>query len=434
MNRFVKKNFMLVLVLSVALILVAFLLALAAVQHTRMASYIAKTEELRQQIAALHKQKPVPVRENEFPLRKNAELYTEAANKLENYFGQPFKPAMDAFLAKLNEKRLPKFQEPWTCESLRDAFRDGIDGGKGWKDIPADNYAEQRMYCENFRLNNFSNWNEALQVFRTQIEKVTTEPLNSDSTVNEIILAQLGVPRTMEHKLQRLNRFLDDYRLKLLDINNKLGVETEASDFTFPAAKRLFTKEQFPLVSFHMDVIGDIYNRICKTDLRQLENIKKRPLEGVQEGSFMRYDYSIEVIGTMAEVRKFIKNLEDAYRERRLYVVRSVFLYQLKDEAKNYISQEDVDEKNADSTAPQEETAGRRGRRAAVKQTENTQEPTMSETLKKRLEANRLAEIEREKSLLPTQRSSYGRLIIGEEKECRAVIDISYIVKPIQAI
>jgi hypothetical protein len=58
----------------------------------------------------------------------------------------------------------------------------------------------------------------------------------------------------------------------------------------------------------------------------------------------------------------------------------------------------------------------------------------MSEALKKRLEANRLAEIELEKAKKPTERSSYGRLVIGEDKECRAVIDISYIVKPIPVI
>ena len=41
---------------------------------------------------------------------------------------------------------------------------------------------------------------------------------------------------------------------------------------------------------------------------------------------------------------------------------------------------------------------------------------------------------EREKAKKPTERSSYGRLLVGEEKECRAVIDISYVVKPIPAI
>lgn len=443
MNRFVKKNIMLVLVFCVALVLVAFLLGLAAVQHARMAKYIKKTEELRDQIKTLHQQKPVPVKENERPLKVNTELYNKAADEIEVYFEQPFKPAVEAFIAELNKKRLPQFKEPWTLERLREAFRDGVpdkDGNqKGWKDIPADSFPEQQMYFENFRLHNFSNWNAAIHVFRENLEKLTTEPLNSDTTVNEILLAQLGVPRVMGFNPLRMNRFLDDYRLKLLDLNNKLGVETAASDFTFPGEKdkRLFTKEQFPLIPFHMDVIGDLFSKICKTELRQLENIKKRSFEGTQEGSFMRYDYSLEVIGTIGEVRKLVKLIEGAYAERRLYVVRSVFLYQLKDEAAEYISPEDVeDDKNANNDTPSpSETTGRRGRRGArAKQQENTQEPTMSETLKKRLEANRLAELEREKSLKPTERSSYGRLLVGEEKECRAVIDVSYIVKPIPAI
>ena len=443
MNRFIKKNIMLVLVFCVALVLVAFLLGLAAVQHARMARYIKKTEELRDQIKTLHQQKPVPVKENERPLKVNTQLYNKAADELEVYFGQPFKPAVDAFIAELNKERLPKFKEPWTLERLREAFRDGVpdkDGNqKGWKDIPAKgSYPEQRIYFESFRLDNFSNWDKAIQVFKEKLEKLTTEPLNN-TAANEILLAQLGVPRVMEMKLSRMNHFLDDYRLKLLDLNSKLGVEPAASDFTFPGEKdkRLFTEEQFPLIPFHMDVIGDLFSKICKTELRQLENIKKRSFEGTQEGSFMRYDYSLEVIGTIGEVRKLVKLIEGAYAERRLYVVRSVFLYQLKDEAAEYISPEDVeDDKNANNDTPSPvETTGRRGRRGArAKQQENTQEPTMSETLKKRLEANRLAELEREKSLKPTERSSYGRLLIGEEKECRAVIDVSYIVKPIPAI
>ena len=124
---------MLVLVFAVTLVLVAFLLAVAAIQHARMDSYIAKTNELRQQIETLHKQKPVPVRENERPLKENTKLYEKAANDLEVYFGQPFKPAMDAFIAELNKKRLKKFEEPWTVEKLRDVFRDGFDDKKAGK-------------------------------------------------------------------------------------------------------------------------------------------------------------------------------------------------------------------------------------------------------------------------------------------------------------
>jgi hypothetical protein len=436
-NRFIKKNMMLVLVFAVTLVLVAFLLAVAAIQHARMDSYIAKTNELRQQIETLHKQKPVPVRENERPLKENTKLYEKAANDLEVYFGQPFKPAMDAFVAELNKKRLKKFEEPWTVEKLRDVFRDGFDDKKGWKDIPAESFPEQQMYFEDFRLKNFSNWNEALQVFKAKLGSLTTEPLDSDTVVNEILLAQLGVPRIMGFNPIRMNRFLDDYRLKLLDLNNKLAVEEKAADFTFPGDKdkRLFTKEQFPLIPLHMDVIGDIFSRICKTELRQLENFQKRSFEGTQEGSFVRYDYSIEVIGTIGEVRKLIRLLENAYLDRRLYVIRSVFLYQLKDEAAGFISLEDTeDSKDSANNNPQPEprAGGRRGTRAA--QQPKTEEPAMSETLKKRLEANRLAELEREKAKKPTERSSYGRLLVGEEKECRAIIDVSYVVKPIPAI
>jgi hypothetical protein len=438
MNRFIKKNIMLVLVFSVALVLVAFLLVLAAIQHARMASYMKKTEELREQIATLHKQTPVPVRENEAPLKQNTALYNQAADSLESYFGRPFQPALDAFIAELNKDRLPKYKDqPWTVERLREVFRDGPEGGKGWKDIPAKNFSEQQLYFENFRLVNFKNWDRALQVFRKEMEKLTTEPLNSETTINEILLAQLGVPRVMGLQPLRMNRFLDDYRLKLLDLNNKLGVEPGASDFTFPGEKdkRLFTEEQYPLIPFHMDVIGDLFSRVCKTELRQLDNVKKRSFEGTQEGAFVRYDYSLEVIGSIAEVRKLIKIIEDAYKDRRLYIVRSVFLYQLKDEAATFVSPEDVaEDKNSGSSNVPDETSGRRGRRARRDNQEDKQEPAMSEALKKRLEANRLAEIELEKAKKPTERSSYGRLVIGEDKECRAVIDISYIVKPIPAI
>lgn len=149
----------------------------------------------------------------------------------------------------------------------------------------------------------------------------------------------------------------------------------------------------------------------------------------------MRYDYSLEVIGSISEVRKLVRIIEDAYQDRRLYIVRSVFLYQLKDEAATFVSPEDIaEDKNIGSNNTPDEPSGRRGRRARSNKQENKQEPAMSETLKKRLEANRLAEIEQEKAKKPTERSSYGRLVIGEDKECRAVIDISYIVKPIPAI
>ena len=492
MNRFVKKNMILLLVLGSASVLVLFLLVLAVIQHSRMDEYMAKTDELRNQIRSLIEQTPAPVKGNELPLKENTKMYNKAADQLERYFGRPFAPAMDAFIKTLASGQ-PKpadpeeEYEPLTLEKFREDFFNGDKENpienfpEGWKGIGAESFAQQQMYYRLFQ-RKYKKWNEAMQNFRALASQVTTEPL-TDSSVNELFLSVLGVPRVMNFDPKKLKQYMEDYRLKLLDINSKLIVEAGAMSFSFgtgnetssgsenmgrtsrfggAAVSRFggggggnsatgaaelpaFTKDEYPLIPFHMDVIGDIFNRICQTEVRVVENIKRRSFAGVEEGSFVRYDYSVEVIGPISEVRKLVHLLEEGYQQNRMYVVRSVFLYQQSDEAAAYITPgEVVSEEEANNgmnpmNAPA--TTGRRGRRQTMMQNSPDAGMMMSpdgmgmtESAQQRAERRRLAEIEREKSLEPTKRSSYGRLLVGAVKECRAVVDISYIVKPIPVI
>ena len=448
MNRFVKNNLVLIIVLGISLVATIGLLVWTTMQYLQMWQYITQTEKLREEIANLIKKTPAPVEGNIPLIETDRKLYARIAEQIRKPFGHPLQPALEQFISVLRRENGEKV----TLEAFKSEF------AAEW--TKSDKFAEQELYYNLFK-RNFRNWDEAMQVFRAMAEKATAEPIN-DGNVDEIFQSALGVQRKLGGKPENLLRMMTNFRDGMLALTkDKIQFDSEeATYFSFSftnigtgvapsedsprgfgpsgsasSSSSGYLLEDYPVIAQHWEILSDIVKRSTESGITSFVSFRKRDIQPEKSGSFDVFHYSIEVTGTMESIRALVGILDQAYHENRVYVVRSVFLYQLEDDALALVNPEVAAIKEAE-TARQRNMPGAfpsatgrsgrgRGRGYNTPSKPASTEETASEIEKRKAEL--LAE--QEKSLPYYHRSGYGIPVVGRNGLCRAIIDVEYIME-----
>lgn len=429
MKRFIKNNLLLIIIISLALLVSLGLLVYAVLVHIEMLNYNEQIEKVRNDISKLNNEKPKPVAENINRLKADSKIYTKKAEELRHHFGFVYQAAVDAFIAKLGAKN--EDGSKMTFRQLSEKFRSDYDK------IDVKNVAEQGVFYRKFQ-RDYPNWSEAVKAFGETAKNITSEPLNERS-VDELLLAAMGIPRYMEHRLDNLDRFMSAYRVKLVEManNNKVYLNPASSYFSFNSAgsgtgAQGYTTEEIPVIATQWDIIGDIFKRLIESDIKSVESINKRSITGEQIGDYKVFIYTFEVVGTLPNIRKFVENLNKAYADNRIYVVRSVFLTAVSDDARlilHPVEEPVVEEKkdvNPEAGMMPQEFNTRSGRRTSRTNINPDTMPgpatDVSSGKKPKIDWN-------EENKKPyNERYGYGDILIGGKKECKASIVIEYVV------
>ncbi len=438
MKRFVKNNLVLLIVLGVTLIVVLGLLVFAVMEHARMYSNFTQAENLSKQISELIKQKPAPVAGNIEPIQAEMALYKEKAEKMRARFGNLEKPALEAFAKTLGVK-LPELQAAFRTAWEGDASRNALGG-------------RYRFY--NRFKKDYPKWDEAREVFRQEYQKVTPEPL-TPANLDEVLLAALGLQRNMDGDPQKCMRFMWTMRSHMVDVFTENGEKNDkgekratsiigdAGSFGFDY-KALPLPENIPNIVRNWKVIGDLVTRLSKAGLDSLNSFKIRNLAGERVGDYIIYHYTLSVTGDISDIRSFVKSLNDAYKENRIYVVRSAFLYADSDGAQNVFRERaaeaerlrlELESGGAGGPGNPQDMSGdnRRNRRdtrrgapdmppemmpgARPEDQQQPQQPTKT-----------AAQLREEILKMPYEkRPNYGKIVFGGSQKCEAVLDIEYI-------
>ena len=381
MNRFVRNNIFLIVACAVACAAAGVLLVFSIIRYTEMARCIAEIEQFRQQIIDLGKKKPAPVDENKPLIKKDIKLYGKLADEIESYFKPGNRAVAERFVSILNEG-IAKKEEKLTSEKFVQEFREI------WsKDLPA---AERDMQFSNFK-DRFPNWNSAVAAVMPEFQKLTTEPLDEDATV-ELIFSALGVPQTMREDPDNMLKFIKKYQAELVKMMSNIAFDnskTRVDWFGFeadPTAASITQKyknpqSHYPALAKVWDIYGDVVKRIvsCKKTIkdekgnvipwsREAENrltrgkvkftIEGDKIEtfagiflraamapdtnaetaanavlGDERGSLQVYRLRLQVSGSLTGIRQLVKAFDEAYKERRIYVIRSIALFAVRDGA-----------------------------------------------------------------------------------------------------
>ena len=469
MNKFAKKNIMLVAVLVGSGVVAAGLLICAGVVWIALSQQIKNTQNVKNKVKTLVNAELAPGVENEARVKTSIGIYKAAATKLRTRFVPPLQPAVDEFIKELqppiaqrlseeqreklrihpeNESELTPEQisklpmRKLTQAEFKEFFRETFESDPANSDeVQRKTLATQNFFIPGFR-RRFPNWNAALAKFIAKAKTLTSEPIGQTNDV-ALLLYAIGFPRAIPNE-QEFARHMESFRAAIVQKAEaaKLEVMPAAANFLIGGGDSNnasiasgFSATDIREIFFQWDVFGDIIDNLCKSGVRTIYNIRLRnfaesPEEGRKlgsysesVGSFKFYHYTIEVSGTLKSIRELCTNLDNSYKHSRPYVVRAVTLYAEENGAALLMGQNQIKENRTQSRDEEENTVGRRRRRRNVESTADAEKEQQVDP-----EELRAQEEARIKALPIEQRPGYGVVLVGAGDTYRAMIDFDYVV------
>ena len=427
MSRFTKKNLTMIIVLSICSVIAFVFFVFAIIKYIEMDGKISEIQKLSDKKKQFKNYNPRPELANKPIIENNATLYVNALEKLLLYFKNPLSPAVDEFIkVVMVDKKYDNLEE------ARKAFLEKYNSVME----KAKNTAEKQLYFEEFKKSFSSKWDKGINAFVAKAKKVTLEP-ELEKKADEVVLAAMGIPRMFQYNFNHFKQYKETYRNKIISLMQE-RVMPDAEFFGLPKTEDYVDEKEYPSISTHLDLISHLVNYIGSTKVSQLLAFQIRKPSGtyassiIENGSYRVTHYTFEVVGSMAELRKLSKTLEQAYKNHHVFIVRSVFLY-AKESELSMINQtlapavaEDNDKEVVAKVVTQSES--RRGRRG---RSFNRQEPVADvnknseaeELARRRAEAERLFK-EQQAKLSYQDRVGYGEVQVGESNEFHAIFDI----------
>jgi len=393
--EFIKKNVVMVIVLSVALLIGITLSYMTLMKHRDMTKSMHEVEKIKEEIKSLIKQRPAPLAENLRRIKDDTTVFDKKLKEVRSLFGQPYKDALLVFaktIGMTEEELLESFRSFWRKEAKKGSnqfqllikFRSTLDQEK---------------------------LDAAMKEFTNAVQANTVEIVDQ-SNIDEFLLAALGLPRTMSDVNCKTYIFAMQRGLTLKLTGNKekiseSGDTTAAADITkFPFGfseydTKMPLYEDIPLIIKHWVMLEDLVNRLIRADIRQIDVVNKvNGLNGEEDKGFIKFRYSITLSGDMDSIRKFVNSLQEAYKENKIYIIKDISLDKVADDAKKITETKPAARENA----PREHREPRDPKDKAAK-----------------------AEEEEEK--LPfNQRRTYGQPVLGVSKVCKAVVEFDYVI------
>ena len=475
-----KKNRLLVVSLSAAIVVALGLFVYAVIEIVSWSGYMERTEKARESVRKLVRQRPAPGKENEERIKKDIVVYKKAAEGLHRSFQSPLQPALQAFFETLEAPRIEvltdeekeQFKVPGTgIEADEENNQKAVPlkiRKLSQEDFVKFFRARFEQYCSaNGKLENelntmatlmefigsckqifpLGNWDKAIATFRRGVKPLTVEPVNTSNEI-AVLLSALGFPRRGPGSTDELKRHTDAFVAEIRQVatENKLELLFDISDSFVggtSVAKNSVADKDYPIAYFHWDVFGDIVSRLGKAEMSSLQNVFVRCGESSEEnssggkmlnleqsfeqiGSFRVFHYTVVCTGSMEAIRNAVSLFDQAYRAHRTYVVRSVSLYAKENGAAALMAEDSLlKDKDSQTAEVQDEDVsfrrGRRGRRRNTEELRASQDRKKEEDIQKQIR-------EKDAKLPPHKRSDYGTILIGGSDQCIAYIDLDYVV------
>lgn len=431
MNRFVKDNVILVISISATCVVALGLLIYGIIEWVRISELMDETESLRGKIKTLINVRPAPVDGNKQPIQEDAQAYVKLAEELSPVFDSPLRQARNAFLRKLYNLK-PEDNIDEAANKFLELFNERVNSKS--------NITEKRMAWTKLH-GEFKNWNAAAEEFRKAAVKAGVNEEQLEKYINGVVLAELGIPRTMNEDKAEFLRFYNDTMANLRErMGERLSKDNNFGLVAPGSGGSNFDKADYPLVARHSAILADIVGRIADSKIETFDGIVIRGNGENMSSTFSEENgcrishYTFEVNGSLDSIRDLAKRFDNAQKDNRFYIVRSVFLYWPENErnlVKNIIFPPVQNDENGGEVAAETENqsgglfgGGRRARLARQKQAEAQQK---EKELEKKRNAAEEAMREREKSAKLHERHGYGDIKLGDISRYKAIFDIDYI-------
>lgn len=318
---FIKKNMIMLIVLSIGTLISAFLVYQVIVETDKMNTAVDKVGDLKEKLKELNKTSPIPNKENLKRIENDTAVIKEKVKDFQHIFGHPYFKAITAMAGEL----------ALTLDELR----------KKWKTIYTQEH--EKGMAREFIFTKFSGefdnqkWIKAVALFTKEVNKKSQELLNA-ANADGCIMEALGLPRKMEpipcknfilDAVMNLNKYMRDTgdpdKIFIFG-SGKEGDDVESLTFKKFNGDSLPRPDEIPYIFKQLELIQDLLYRIKSSKIDRLDEISRETMKGTLTGDYLVFNYTLKVTGSLKSIRAFINNLLLAYKDNRIYIVRKMTL------------------------------------------------------------------------------------------------------------
>jgi len=320
--NFLKKNIILFSVLLIGAVVSSFFIIKVINATHEMGKAADQVTELKKTITNLNKQSPIPSKDNYEKISADVLVIKEKTKKIQQIFGKPYRNAIKVLAKELGltpEKLLESWRETYETEADKGSPREFI-------------------FNKFFATFDQPKVEKAVQGFIDKVSETSVEPLNQ-ANIDGCIMEALGVPRKMEPI--PCKKYMLDMQDDLIKYMTKGGKENEEV-FVFGDGVKENTVEKLTFDKFegaslprpdevsyifkHLKLIEDLLFRLKGANVQSLDAISKETLKGITKSNYMIFTYNIKITGPIKSIRKFMNSLLEAYKDNRVYVIKTLTL------------------------------------------------------------------------------------------------------------
>lgn len=361
---FLKRNLIMSSIIGIVLLISLILIYMIYDENSARLDSNLRLDELKEKITILNSTSPYPSGKNIELITKDIQTLKLNTYKLEDVFGDIYANPLLAFIKLLKkedieilEAKLKELEKTGIKATLQgqndiknklqslesmtddDLIYDFINSWKAY--IEEEKKTKQELSVGDI-FNNFRKYKKytpeefdlARNAFLSELQKVTLEPLNKD-TIDDYILASLGI--SLDFSRIRCKNIVSDIESGLNRILTTNNVAIQGEKLTlFTEFASVPNDDEIPYIINYCRFLEDFFQRVAKSKIDSIESYNKlNGIKGFEDSNFLIFQYKIEVITSMESLRNFLNNLQEAYKENRVYIVKSFSVSLLEDNANN---------------------------------------------------------------------------------------------------
>jgi len=336
MKDFLKKNIVLFVILILSFLFFVVLAILAFFEWNKLKTYQGNLIELREKVQKLNEQKPYPLKENLDNINNDEDFLSQKLTEINLLFGKPYQIALNEFIKTLEAEQEEKKIKVNILTEWREYFK------KNFKK----NEQPEKILKE-FLLKNFSEEkiNQALKNFVAIAKTRTLEDINENNQY-VFLLDAMCVPRMLSPDACKVYMLKTEEELlnfvKSTENGHPISVDEKSNIFkVYEDSSKLPPIDFVPNIIKHYSLIEDLVARMKDVGIDSIKTLQKENgLEGTRDGNYLIFVYKMDLTASLDSIRKLINSMLEAYKDNRIYVIKSIALTKAFDEVKNKSSAE----------------------------------------------------------------------------------------------
>jgi len=248
-------------------------------------------------------------------IKADYEKISDKVIEINQIFGKPYRKALGSFASALGLEEL-ELKKKWLKTYKKEIARGGH---------------PSQIFIKFMGKYDRSKTDKAALDFKKTVESRSVETINP-ANINDTIMEALGHPRQMS--AEACKTYISNMREGVLEIlcpkkripeegEHILALSDSTQNLSFGEFEsRMPRADQTKYIVKHWKLLEDLAFRLKESKVKTISSISKTTLKGEEDNGYLYLNYGMAIEGPQETIRDFLNNLQSAYVDNRIYIIR----------------------------------------------------------------------------------------------------------------